>query len=86
MPEISRFFGIVIRMRLHDHPPPHIHAHHGDHEAQIAIEFRGLMNGGLPPRTLALVFEWARLHREELLENWHRLRDGRPPERIAPLE
>jgi hypothetical protein len=44
------------------------------------------MIGGLPPRTLALVFEWARLHQEELLENWHRLRDRRPPERIAPLE
>jgi hypothetical protein len=25
MPEISRFFGIVIKMFLDDHTPPHFH-------------------------------------------------------------
>ena len=26
MPEISRFFGIIIRMFFDEHNPPHIHA------------------------------------------------------------
>ena len=86
MPEISRFHGIVIRMYLDDHPPSHFHAHYAGHESQIAIQQPHLLNGMLRPRTLALVIEWARLHQEELLEKWHRLRHGRPARRIAPLE
>jgi len=31
MPEISRFFGIIIRMYFNDHVPPHFHAHYGEH-------------------------------------------------------
>jgi hypothetical protein len=30
MPEISRFFGIVIAMYDEDHEPPHFHARDGD--------------------------------------------------------
>ncbi len=30
MPEISRFFGIVIRMHFDDHRPPHFHATYGE--------------------------------------------------------
>lgn len=26
MPELSRFYGIIIRMFYGDHPPPHFHA------------------------------------------------------------
>ncbi|MCB0187951.1 MAG: DUF4160 domain-containing protein [Caldilineaceae bacterium] len=26
MPEVSRFFGVTIRMYFDDHPPPHFHA------------------------------------------------------------
>ena len=29
MPEISRFFGIVIKMFFDDHNPPHFHAEYG---------------------------------------------------------
>lgn len=38
MPELSRFFGIVVRMRFDDHLPPHFHAVHGEHETLIAID------------------------------------------------
>lgn len=37
MPEISRFFGIVVKMYYDDHPPPHFHATYGGHEAVISI-------------------------------------------------
>ena len=40
MPEISRFFGIVIRMYCFDHDPPHFHAKYGESEAQCRIRRR----------------------------------------------
>ena len=86
MPEISRFFGIVIRMYFFDHEPPHFHASYAGHEAQVRIDSVGLLNGELPARTFALVREWATLHQAELLDNWRRLQSDAPPKRIAPLE
>ena len=86
MPEISRFFGIVIRMYFYDHDPPHFHAASMGTEAQILIRPVGLLGGELPPGTLALVVDWATLHQAELEENWRRLHDDEPPMRIAPLE
>jgi hypothetical protein len=86
MPEISRFFGIVIRMYFFDHDPPHFHAIYGEAEAKVRIAPFGLLAGSLPPRVLALVLEWATLHEEELMRNWRRLHHDEPPLRIAPLE
>lgn len=86
MPVISRFLGIVIRMYFLDHNPPRFHAEYGDAEAQIRIDPVGLLDGDLPPRPLALVVEWARIHKAELFENWRRLHSDEPPRRIAPLE
>jgi hypothetical protein len=86
MPEISRFLGIVIRMYFFDHDPPHFHATYGGAEAQIRISPVGLLDGGLPPRALALVVEWATLHQAELVDNWRRLHEDQPPFKIAPLE
>jgi hypothetical protein len=86
MPEISRFFGIVIRMYFLDHAPPHFHAKYGGAEAQVQIQPVGLLSGSLPPRALALVVEWATLHHAELIENWRRLHADEPPLDITPLE
>lgn len=86
MPEICRFYGIVIRMRFVDHPPPHFHVQYGDHQAVIEIGNSSLLAGDLPPRALGLVTEWAALHREELVQCWERARRLEPPGRIAPLE
>jgi hypothetical protein len=86
MPEISRFLGIVIRMYFFDHEPPHFHASYSGAEAQFRIDPIGLLAGDFPPRALALVVEWATLHRAELLDNWRRLHADEQPRRIAPLE
>jgi hypothetical protein len=86
MPEISRFFGIVIRMYFDDHGPPHFHVSHAGVEAKVRIDPLGVLRGDLPPRVLALVVEWARLHRTELLENWRRLRGDLTTLPIPPLE
>lgn len=37
MPEISRFFGIIIKMYFGDHLPPHSHAEYGEYKAVIDI-------------------------------------------------
>ncbi len=86
MPEVSRFFGIVIRFDLNDHEPAHFHAIYGEYEALIEIETLLVLRGELPRRALALVLEWAALHRDELRANWDRARLGETLEMIAPLD
>lgn len=86
MPELSRFFGIVIRMFFIDHEPAHFHAVYGDYEALIEIETLAIYRGELPRRALALVLEWAAIHRGQLRHNWDLARSGRPVEPVAPLD
>lgn len=85
MPRISEFFGILIYMYYRDHAPPHFHAKYGEYEALICIEPPSLLEGGLPPRALGLVMEWASLHRTELLEDWENVMNLKPLKKIAPL-
>ena len=86
MPEVSRFFGIVVRMYFRDHSPAHFHAAYGEHEALVEIETLAILGGELPRRAMALVLEWAALHRQELRADWERARGGTPLESIAPLD
>ena len=83
MPEISRFYGIVVRMFYNDHSPPHFHAIYGDDEALIDIRTLDYVEGRLPKRARSLVTEWAIEHREELLANWEK---ARKPEELLPIE
>lgn len=85
MPQISRFFGIVIAMYHDDHQPPHFHARYAGEEIQVSIA-DGRVRGEMPRRARALVLEWWSLHREELEANWQLLTAGKEPNRIAPLE
>lgn len=86
MPEISRFFGIVIRMFYNDHIPAHFPAEYGESEALIEIDSLDVYRGALPQRARALVLEWAAMHRAELRENWRLAQAGERPHAIAPLE
>jgi hypothetical protein len=85
MPEISRFYGIVIAMYSNDHEPPHFHAVYGEHYAMIAIADGCLLRGAFPQRALRLVRVWASAHRTELGREWRLARDSRPLFKIAPL-
>ncbi len=85
MPEISRFYGIVIKMYFGDHLPPHFHAEYGAHEAVLSIETLAVIEGKLPPRAAGLVTEWVLLHQQELREAWKKAKSLQPPGRIAPL-
>ncbi|MEK7408863.1 MAG: DUF4160 domain-containing protein [Acidobacteriota bacterium] len=86
MPEVSRFFGILIRMYYDEHNPPHFHAVYAGNEAQVGIEPILVLGGHLPNRAASMVLEWAALHQRELMTNWHRLRNGQPVQKIEPLE
>jgi hypothetical protein len=86
VPEISRFFGIIVQMFYDDHAPPHFHARYGRDQVVVSISGLTVLKGSLPPRALGLVMEWAAQHRSELEENWSLARDKAPLRRIAPLE
>lgn len=86
MPEISRFYGIVIRMFWREHGPPHFHAAYGDARALIGIDDLAVLKGHLPARARRLVMEWASLHQAELRNTWERARRSEAPGKIAPLE
>jgi len=86
MPEISRFFGIIITMNYNDHAPPHFHARYGGDQALVDIQTLQLLAGHLAPRIIGLVVEWALQHREELLEDWQLASQSAPLNRIAPLQ
>ncbi len=85
MPEISRFYGIIIYMFYNDHNPPHFHAEYQDFEATIEIE-SGIVKGQIPRRALKLVFEWMDLHKEDLLSNWEKIEQRKTLEKIEPLK
>jgi hypothetical protein len=85
MPEISRFFGIVIRMHFLDHHPPHFHAEYAEFEVEIAIRDLEVLDGNLPPRALGLTIEWAAQHQSELLRDWELASNRQGLRRIEPL-
>lgn len=72
MPEICRFYGIVIKMyfRKSEHNPPHFHAIYGEYVGELAIETGKVIAGDLPEKALGLVQEWASAHRAELMRIW----------------
>lgn len=89
MPEISRFFGIIIRMYIEaggPHHAPHFHAYYQDHVGIYSIDRIEGLAGSLPRRQERLVLAWAELHQEELLADWQALQQGRPPAKIEPLK
>ena len=85
MPEISRFFGIVIYMYWRDHPPMHFHAVYGEFEALITLDGK-VYSGSLPARALSLVREWLALHRDQIAEDWTLAAARKPLNPTEPLE
>jgi hypothetical protein len=85
MPELCRFYGIIIRMFWADHPPPHFHAIYGSHEALVEIATSEIIAGSLPLGAHSLVTQWVSLHRNELLEAWEFARALQPLRKIEPL-
>ena len=85
MPEICRFYGIIIAMFFDDHNPPHFHARYGKGGVVVDINSLRVLEGQISPRALGLMVEWASQHQNELLENWELARNNQPLKKIAPL-
>jgi hypothetical protein len=86
MPEISRFYGIIIRMFYEDHNPPHFHVIYQSDEALIDIKTLEILEGRLPKRAKTLAIEWAIEHRDELFNNWQKAIDHEILDKIEPLD
>ena len=73
MPEISRFYGIVIKMffKPKEHEPSHIHAMYGDHVGIFDLKTMMMTEGDLPIREQELVKEWLKQNQVELLDMWN---------------
>jgi Domain of unknown function (DUF4160) len=88
MAELSRFFGIIIRMFAEHggkHRTAHFHAFYAEHEAVFQINPIQLLEGSLPTKQKRLVEAWAEIHQEELQTAWKSLDGGRKPSPIQPL-
>ena len=88
MPELSRFFGIIIKMFVEvggTHHLPHFHAYYGEYQAVFSFEPLDMLAGALPQRQRRLVEAWAELHKEELKKDWELLQSGKTPLSIKPL-
>jgi len=84
MPEISRFYGMVIKMYFIqiEHNPPHIHAIYGEYMSVINIKTLKEIEGDLPKKALSLVVEWIKLNQKEILAIW----ENQEFKKIDPLE
>ena len=82
MPEIARFYGIVIKIFFGDHPPPHFHVVYGEYNALFNIKSLEMIEGDLPKRAQKLVGEWAAINKSELQRMW----DTQEFRKLPPLE
>jgi hypothetical protein len=88
VPRISAFHGIVITMyfsEVEHRGRPHFHARYAGVWASYDIETLDPLVGRLSRRSHRLVVKWAEIHRDELLRDWDRCRDGTAPLPIDPL-
>jgi len=84
VPEVSRFYGIIIYIYWFDHPPPHFHYAYGEYQGIVRIE-DGQIEGDAPARVRRLVLEWLAKSREKLLEQWALAQKGETLQKIEPL-
>ncbi|MCK4840928.1 MAG: DUF4160 domain-containing protein [Methylococcales bacterium] len=86
MPEISRFFGIIIRMFYDDHNPPHFHAEYSGKKA--VFDFNGnILKGSLESKTATkLVRDWVDIHVSELEKDWTLAKASQEINKIEPLK
>jgi hypothetical protein len=89
VPELSRFFGIIIRMFAEvgaQHHVPHFHAYYQEEVGIFSVDPVDMIAGSMPRRQQRLVEAWAELHQHELMADWKILQDGKSPQPIDPLK
>lgn len=72
MPEITRFYGIVIKIFFtKEHNPPHFHAVYGEYNGVFEIATLEMIEGDLPLKAQNLVKEWANLYIDDIFRMWN---------------
>ena len=72
MPEIARFYGIIIKIFFsNEHNPPHFHAVYGEYNGSFSILDLKMIEGDLPIKAQSLIIEWASEHKEEIIDMWN---------------
>ena len=87
MPELSRFYNLVIRMLYADnrqHNKPHVHVLYAEYEASVGIDGE-LLAGSLPAKQMRILSAWLAIHEDELYAAWNRAVRGEAPGKIQPL-
>ncbi len=83
MPEITRFYGIIIKIFfVREHNPPHFHAVYGEYNGYFDIRTLEMLEGDLPQKAQLLIKEWAELHQDEIMEMW----ETKVLKKLPPLE
>ena len=72
MPEICRFYGIIIKMffKPKEHEPSHLHALYGEHVGIFDLKTMKMTEGDLPKKAQELVQEWMEINQDKLLDMW----------------
>lgn len=87
MPELSRFYGMIIKMLFLDndkHHKPHVHVYFGEYQASVGIDGE-LLGGSIPIKQLKLLNAWLVIHEEELYYAWNNAVRGIKFDKIEPL-
>lgn len=81
MPEISRFYGIIIKMffKPKEHEPSHIHALYGEYVGIFDLKTMEMTEGDMPIKAQGLKKEWISRNQESLLQMWESQKLGKLP-------
>lgn len=81
MPEICRFYGIIIKMffKPKEHEPSHLHALYGEHVGIFDLRTMEMTEGDLPKKAREMVTEWMQTNQDKLLEMWETQQLGKLP-------
>lgn len=87
MPEISRFYGLVIKLLYSDdeeHHKPHVHVKYGEYKASVGLDGE-ILAGQIPVKQYRMLAAWLVIHEEELYRAWNLAVAGKPFDKIDPL-
>ena len=88
MPELSRFYGIIVKMIFNDneqHHKPHVHVYYGEYEASVGLD-GDVLSGKLPMKQYRMLSGWMALHEDELYTAWNNAVREKPFSKIEPLK
>lgn len=88
MPEISRFFGIIVKLLYNDndkHHKPHVHVYYGEYKASVSLDGE-VLDGELPIKQYRMLSGWMAIHEDELYVAWDNAVNQIAFDKIEPLK